>query len=666
MKKSFKHTLLAWLGAVIVWLFCPGLVLAQTRTVAQVPSAAEFADDVIEITTPVRGVPIQQVFAATWSGATRGQMGAYFRDGTPFPTPVLPHGLPTGMDIRGVGPSNWLHPGSDAVFFEAFRGHEERFTSILDLLRENRNSAFNASVSGTWTFLRPVGTQPVLPPRVPYGIMTLRPDPRQAGVPEGQVRWVVTSYQSVYPKCEGRPAMIYGGSVLTALGRAYLSQRCERPVDTSSIYALFGAMPPGKLFEVVPRVEFRIRLMGRVRIPRSTGYRGPTETAALTIPLADMPDVELEAKPSEELKIIEEALIPACAPGVVSEDLRQAALTTEARVSIAYQHALVREERARTAQAQRELARTTHELRVATHRGDVNDGRATRHARERNVASMLIVFMAAIIMWLAVGRKRSSVEASTAKSKLEEFQSKVAKEGAAAASWFAQMVLLARTFLSKLDADDPLISAFVRQSQDALGNAAQDDELTNVSVRDLVYGVFQALGMLLDKKATTPSEPPKAFRLSLAPGLTPEMEPGALTFFREIVNNLYPPFRADVDQQFRDLRDRLIQLNAKDTSKKWKQLGSEVAAHLNEELRLKGVGDVLRRETADFLLALSGRRGSKINYPSYLEMVAKGLSCEEVVGGHGRLKVFVEYEFAKQTAVHSSAKNGRPSVPEVE
>ncbi|MBP7005979.1 hypothetical protein KBB27_02565 [Patescibacteria group bacterium] len=661
MKKSLKHTLLALLGVVIV-CFCPGFALAQERRVADVSSAQEFADDVIEITTPVRGVPVQQVFAATWSGATRGQMDAYFRDGTPFPTPVLPRGLPTGMDIRGVGASNWLHPGGDAVFFEAFRGQEERFTSIVDLLRENRNGAFNASVSGTWTFLRPVGTQPVLPLRVPYGIMTLRPDSRQAGVPEGQVRWVVTSYQSVYPTCEGRPAMIYSGSVLTALGRAYLSQRCEHPVDTSSIYTLFGATPPGKLFEVVPRVELRIRLMGRVRIPRSTGYRSPTETAALTIPLADMSDVELEAKPSHELKIIEDALIPACAPGVVSEDLRQAALTTDARVSIAYQHALAREERARTAQAQGELTRTTHELRVATHRGDVNDGRATRHARERNAAWMLIVFMAAIIVWLAVGRKRRGVEASVAKSKLAHFQSNMEKEGAAAASWFAQMALLARTFLGKLDADDPLTSAFVRQSQDALGNAAQDDELTS----DLVYSVFQALGMLLDKKVTAPSEPPKAFRLPLIAGLTPEMGEGALAFFCEIVNNLYPPFRADVDQQFRDLRDQLIRLNTKDTAKNWKRLGSEVAAHLNEELRLKGVGDVLRRETVDFLLVLSSRRGSKIDYPSYLETVAKGLSDEEVVRGHGRLKAFVEHEFAKQTAVHSSAKNGRCSVPEPE
>lgn len=585
MKKAiqgFRVGVAAMFVAMLV-LFCPGQSLAQTRRVANVSSAQEFADEVVTIAAPARGIFVQQALAASWNGANRAQMDRYFRDGTPFFAPVLPNGLPTaGGELYGVGPANWLRPGSDNVFGERFRGHPDQFTSIIDLLRVNQIRVWNAGLTTTWVFLLDSGEVPVIPPQT-FG-MTLRRDPQQRGVPEGEVRWIATQYQGLTPNCAGRPSQIYAGSVLTPAGRTYLSSTCTQPLNASSVYALFGAVRPVPRFGVNPTVDLKVRLMGsNVRIPRSRGYRSAAETAALAIPLADVAEAELEAMSSTELKIIYDALVPATRPGEVPEDLGRAAIATQERVSTAYQHAFAREERAQTARVSGELALARRLLHDQMHRGDVNGGRATRHARERNVLAILVVAMAFAIFWLVVRRRRGGTEFAKLQLDLKSLQEGQMAERSAIKDGLAVILAVATGYLEKLNPDDPAISEHVTSARLSLEKINELGEAAPLKERlSLVESVLHALGL---KTPMTRAADPIVRIGDEDVSLSVLM--GAYRFYRSIANRVYSDVRARACSRVQNVRDLLMVLSGASPVEVWQKAADAAVDDILETCRMR-------------------------------------------------------------------------------
>ncbi len=661
---------------------------AQERTVAtDVPSCREYADPAVVVTL-TRPTEVPQLLAASWNGATHQQADDYLNRDVPFAAPVLARGLPTRLDRRDIGPRNWFRPGTDNAFQCPFQtaasaacstrasAPEGTFITLLDLLAANPVNRFQATVTVTEEFVRPVGETP--PPVAFPASQTLRRSPNQVGVPAGSVRWIYTATASLMPNCQGRPTgPLFQGGVPTQEGRAYLAGTCT-PINGASLETLYGWNAVQRYAGSALSRQFKIRaLPGRVLIPRSSAFKSVAERACLALPqVAAQTDQALRCDVGPaEFTAWNRALVPATVAGLAPADLTAAAQAAAGRLDAITQGPTCADaERIAAAQAE---ARRANDARAAEARGKdgwraLAESRGTKLAAG-GVALLALVVALALVLWDRARQRRADQVLAQARHAQDVRDDRIDQE----LTFAFQSAMLAQPFFAK----GPTFSFTKDVEKELEVKDAAEDPLTRARV---VHLTMQALGVHVREQAqadqakapapagSSQAPVPPASRLSMTTppeGISTLEAEGAHAFFRWFMAGVYSDVRAGNRPEFRTILDRASRMPTTATKKEWEALAGMVTQHVlsvllrGERLELtradlvKILGD---RAKADPSVTRKNALGPLTRLHAELAALTEILDGRELMGDK-RLAVLFEERFSGKTVDYGSPANAPPA-----
>ncbi len=669
---------------------------AQDRTVAtDVPSCQEYADPAVVVTL-TRPTEVPQLLAASWNGATHQQADDYLNRDVPFAAPVLARGLPTRLDRRDIGPRNWFRPGTDGAFQCAFQttasaacsartsAPEGTFITLLDLLAANPVNRFQATVTVTEEFVRPLDETP--PPVAFPASQTLRRSPNQVGVPAGSVRWIYTATAGLTPNCQGRPTgPLFQNGVATQEARAYLAGTCT-PLNGASLETLYGWNAVQRYAGSALSRQFKIRaLPGRVLIPRSSAFKSVAERACLALPqLAAHTDQALRCDVGPaQFTAWNRALVPATVAGLAPADLTAVAQAAAERLdAIAQGPTCADAERIAAAQAE---ARHANEARAAeTLRKDgwkaLAESRGTKLVAG-GIALLALVAALALVLWDRARQRRADQVQQQARRAQDVLDIRIDQE----LTFAFRSAMLVQPFFAK-----GATFSFTKDVEKELEpKDAADDPLTRARV---VHLTMQALGVRAREqaeadqaKAAAPaaSNEPSAASLVARPimatppeGVSTLEAEGAYAFFRRFMTGVYTNVRAGCRPEFRTILDRANNMATTAPKKEWEALAGMVIHHV---LSVLDRGERLELVRTDLVKILGDRSKADpaVTRKNALRPLgrlhAELAALAEILDGPGlmgneRLGVLFEERFSKETVDYGSSTNAPPaqgSVPSV-
>ncbi len=685
---TINRCLLALWGVVLGFLFVlPREAAAQERPVpTDIPSCHEYAQPNVEavLTAPVE---LPHLLAGSWNGGTREQLDGYFNRQQPFPATVLANGLPTRLDRRGIGPRNWLRPGTDNAFRCEFRtdsstacaNHvntsqgEGTFISLIDLLRVNPLNRFQATVTVTEEFIRPQAETPV-PVSFPQS-QTLRRSPNQAGVPAGSVRWIYTATANLTPNCQGRPtAPLFVNGIPTLAGRAYLANPCTAPVNAASLETLYGWNAVQRHAGSTLTKQFKIRaLPGRVLIPRSTAFRSVAEQACLTLPRvpATVETLRCDVAPSQ-LTAWNQALIPATVMGAVANDLREAAQAASARLNGVLEGPKCVDARTiATAQGETRMARGQRDDEGRQKRA----AQATSHFRGQVIVGLVVGFLASLLVigWLLVTRSRQKT-IEVVRTQMDQARE---AEDASVGAEIGFIFEIAKKYLPFFA--DSATASFASDIKARLERKGIEDRrldllavvslvlqaamLRMTRLSDDVTSLNDKVADLTARLEAVPATGPRASFSTPITGISGPMGLGAHAFFRFFTHETYSDVRAGRDPTIRAIRDRIMALTPETPVDVWKELGTKVAQHVMTELDRATRLEMARIDLIALFSAMGrtephGKRQAQAQLTQVqarLSVMAELLEDERRLGDE-RLGVQLERRFSQQTATHVAGR----------
>lgn len=685
---TINRRLLALWGVVLGFLFVlPRVAAAQGREVATgIPSCREYAQPSSEVvlTAPVE---LPQILAASWNGGTREQIDAYFNRQQPFPAPVLVSGLPTRLDRRGIGPRNWLHPGTDNAFRCEFQTgsssscvnartnpQEGVFASLIDVLRVNPLNRIQVTGTVTEEFVR-LETEALPPVSFPQS-QTLRRSPNQAGVPAGSVRWIYTATANLTPNCQGRPTTpLFVNGIPTREGRAYLASPCTAPVNGTSLKTLFGWNPTVRYAGSTRSEQFKIRaLPGRFLIPRSTAFQSVAEQACLALPRIPTAAQQLRCDVApEQLTAWNQVLTPAATvPGLVANDLRDAARTTSTLLNTVLEGPKCADARA-IEEAQR-VARLTEGQRDTEAR-QKRAAQAMSRFRGQVIVGLVVGLLASllVIAWLLVTRSQQKT-IEIARTHLDQERE---TEDASVGAEIGLIFEIAKKYLPFFA--DPATASFATDIKTRLERKGIEnrrlDLLAVVSLvlqaamlrmtrlSDEVTSLTDKVTDLTERLQAVPAPGARASFSTPITGISGPMGLGAHAFFRWFTHEVYSDVRAGRDHDIRAIRDHIMALTPETPIDVWKELGTKVAQHVMTELDRATRLEMARVDLIALFGVMGrtephGRRQAQAQLTQVqarLSVMAELLEDEKRLGDE-RLGVQLERRFSQQTATHVAGR----------